>query len=91
MEIVHETERNRFLVRTEDGEAELAYMDRHDQVLDLMHTFVPRGARGQGIGEAMVERAFDYAREHGYRIRPTCAFVRAWLVQHPERREQLVS
>jgi len=91
MEIVHQPEQGRFSVRTEEGEAELAYLDGGDGVLDLMHTFVPRTARGQGIGEAMVERAFAYAREEGMRIRPSCPFVRAWLVDHPEAREILVS
>ena len=78
MEITHDENGDRFVSRLDDGEAELAYMER-GKVLDVMHTFVPPSARGQGIGEALVEHAFAYAEQNGYRIQPSCPFVRAWL------------
>lgn len=85
MEVEHEQAKNRFVIRLEEGEAELAYLEG-GQVLDLTHTFVPPENRGQGVGEALVEHAFSYAREHGYRVRPSCPFVKAWLEGHPEQR-----
>lgn len=89
MDITHDTNGHRFTARLDGGEAELAYMER-GQVLDLIHTFVPPGARGEGIGEALVEHAFAYAEENGYRIQPSCPFVRAWLQDHPDRNRLVV-
>ena len=85
MEITHDTDGNRFVSRLDGGEAELAYMERDGKVLDLIHTYVPAAARGEGIGESLVEHAFDFAEENGYRVIPSCPFVRAWLQEHPER------
>lgn len=82
MRVEHDPVRHRFAVQLPDGEAELSYIDE-GRVLDLVHTYVPAGHRGEGIGEALVEEALAHAREHGLRIRPSCPFVRSWLAEHP--------
>ena len=86
MEVEHEKVKNRFVIRLATGEAELAYLER-DRVLDLQHTFVPPENRGEGVGEALVEHAFSHAREQGYRIQPSCPYVRTWLEKHPDQRD----
>ena len=83
--VEHEPDGGRFLVRLDAGEAELEYIEREGRVLDLIHTFVPPEERGQGIGAALVEHAFGYAREEGYRVRASCPFVRRWVEDHPEQ------
>jgi uncharacterized protein len=83
--VEHEPEKERFVSRLGSGEAELAYLEREGRVLDLVHTFVPPDGRGKGVGDALVEHAFAYAREHGYRVRPSCPFVRNWVEDHPEQ------
>lgn len=88
-EVEHEPARDRFVARLETAEAELTYQEREGRVLDLNHTFVPPEERGQGKGEELVQFAFDYARENGYRIRATCPFVRSWLEEHPEQHDLL--
>ena len=85
--VEHEPEQERFVARLESGEAELGDIGREGRVLDLVHTFVPPEGRGQGIGDALVEYAFAYARENGYRVRASCPFVRNWLEDHPEQRK----
>ena len=53
----------------------------------------PRGdefadhARGGGIASQLTHRALEYAREHGYRVMPSCPFVAAYIERHPEYRE----
>ncbi|MBW3630658.1 MAG: N-acetyltransferase [Gemmatimonadetes bacterium] len=89
--VEHVPAEKRFVVRLESGEAELTYLERSGRVLDLFHTFVPPEARGQGVGEVLVERAFAHARENGNRIRASCPFVRNWLEDHPEQAEIVVS
>ena len=84
MNVEHQERENRFIVRVGDDEAELAYSRPGPRLLDLEHTYVPKSARGQGVAEALATAAFDYAREHGDKVVPSCPFVRRWLRAHPE-------
>ena len=84
MEVVHDSAARRFRLPLDDGEAYLEYTERGPHTLDLLHTVVPPSEQGHGIGSHVVEHALQYAREHGYRIVPSCPFVRAWLAEHAE-------
>ena len=84
MNVEHDERGGRFFVRFEDGDAELAYNRVGPKLIDIHHTFVPASARGHHVAEAMAEAAFRHAREHGWRVVPTCPFVRRWLMRHPE-------
>ena len=86
MNVQHDEGGGRFFVRIDgvEDEAELAYTLVDPNLIDLQHTFVPKGARGHGVAEALASAAFDYAREHGLRVVPSCPFVRKWLHGHPE-------
>jgi predicted GNAT family acetyltransferase len=87
--VEHEGAGKRFVARMAAGEAELTYEERGGRVLDLIHTFVPPEARGQGVGEELVEFAFDYARNNDYRVKASCPFVRNWLEDHPQQHDLL--
>ena len=84
MTVEHDEKESRFIVRVEDEEAELIYTRVGPKLIDLQHTYVPEGARGHGVAEALAKAAFDFARERGFRVVPTCPFVRRWLATHPE-------
>lgn len=86
MKVEHDERGSRFFVRVDgvDDEAELAYTLVDQNLIDLQHTFVPKSARGHGLAEALAFAAFDYAREHGLRVVPSCPFVRRWLASHPQ-------
>jgi predicted GNAT family acetyltransferase len=81
--IVHEP--GRFVVRTEDAEAELRY-ERRAGVLDVLSTYTPPALRGRGLAARLTEAAVAYARREGLRIRPTCSYTRAYLDAHPDLR-----
>ena len=83
MTVEHRERERRFVVRFDGDDAELAYVRAGPKVIDLRHTYVPKSARGHGVAEALAQAAFDYAREHGLRVVPTCPFVRRWLASHP--------
>jgi predicted GNAT family acetyltransferase len=85
--VEHDAAGKRFVARLDAGEAELTYEESASRVLDLQHTFVPPEARGEGVGEELVQFAFSYARQNDYRIPPTCPFVRNWLEDHPEQED----
>jgi uncharacterized protein len=84
MQVEHLEDENRFVVRMDDEEAELTYLRAGPKVIDIQHTYVPEGARGHGVAEALATAAFRFARERGYRVVPSCPFVRRWLETHPE-------
>jgi uncharacterized protein len=86
MKVQHDPQRKRFFIPLADGEAALFYAVFSDDILDLRHTEVPRSARSQGVGDALVRAALAYVREHDFHLIVTCPFVQRWLRKHPEER-----
>lgn len=63
----------------EDGEwiAEMSYVKSVDgRLMTIDHTEVSEKLRGRGIGEELVERAVNFARENGMKIKPVCPYTR---------------
>ncbi|MDB4949603.1 MAG: GCN5-related N-acetyltransferase [Gemmatimonadetes bacterium] len=87
MNVEHDVDGRRFVVRAGGEDAELAYAIPRKGVMDLLHTYVPPAARDQGVADALASAAFAYARRNAQRIVPTCAFVQGWLRGHPEQRD----
>ncbi|NML65497.1 N-acetyltransferase [Hymenobacter sp. RP-2-7] len=67
-----------------DGQAELAYELPAPGVIDFVHTQVPTGEQGQGVGSALAKAGLDYARQHAMRVVATCPFVASYIQQHAE-------
>jgi predicted GNAT family acetyltransferase len=65
---------------TPDGEAFLEYRIPSPAVMDVVHTYVPRSKRGQGLATRLCDAAFAHAREHGMRVVPTCSYVSVCIV-----------
>lgn len=83
MDIIDETERNRF-VGTEDGhEAQLVYRSDGNR-LTLVHTEVPEALGGRGLGGELVTAAVERAAASGETLVPECPYARAWLTKHPD-------
>jgi predicted GNAT family acetyltransferase len=54
-----------------------------DEVIDLIHTEVPKELGGRGIGNELVRAALEFAAQEDLLVRPTCRFVSAYLKRHP--------
>lgn len=69
-----------------DVEGEVAFIDYtlRQELLFLIHTEVPEALQGKGIAGIIVQKAFEYAKEKGYKIVPICPYVRTYLERHPE-------
>ncbi|HXD78322.1 MAG TPA: GNAT family N-acetyltransferase [Puia sp.] len=76
-------ERQQFQL-TVDGETASIEYRLHEGKLVLMHTEVPEKLGGRGIGSALADFAFRYARSKRLPVKVYCPFVQAWQKKHPE-------
>jgi hypothetical protein len=83
LKIINNTDRQQFQVLVENDLASLEYRI-HDGRIVLMHTEVPEKLGGHGIGSALAEYAFNYARANHLPVKVYCPFVQAYLKRHPE-------
>jgi uncharacterized protein len=84
--VTHDPHGQQFEMSVPGGKAVLGYR-RGNGTIDLLHTNVPPEDEGNGHGTSLVQAAFDYARESGLEVVPTCPFVKAYVDKHPEQRD----
>lgn len=86
-------ERSRFEARTPDGQvvgfidyrpAQFTGEDSSAADLEMVHTEVDPGEEGHGIGTQLVREALDQVRASGRGVMPLCAFVSAFIREHPD-------
>lgn len=90
MEIINNKQGFRFEIILPDGE--IAHLDYRwlKGAMVLMHTFVPKTARENGVGSVLVKYVLDHARSQGLRIKVYCPFVVQYMKDHPEYNDLLV-
>ena len=65
-----------YLGDNEDNiKAVVTYVDRDENTIILDHTFVSTELRGQNIGQQLIQRVADFARENNKKIIPQCWFA----------------
>ena len=58
-------------------------------VMHIVHTEVPAALQGQGLAAALVQGVLAQARALGWRVRPVCGYVRAYMRRHPDTQDLL--
>ncbi len=58
-------------------------------VMVMTHTGVPTALEGRGIAGQLVAAALGHARAQGWRVRPLCSYVAAYMRRHPETQDLL--
>ncbi len=79
--IEHLTDRNSFGIQC-DNEWAVAEYKISGTTFDIIHTYVPKSFEGQGIASRLVEAAFTFAKEKGYRLQGSCKYAEIWLLRH---------
>lgn len=87
-DITDNKEAMRFELLVEGEKAFLEYRFYQGDIA-LMHTDVPEGMEGKGIGTALAVYAFDYARKNKMPVMVYCPFVAGFVKKNPEYKEQL--
>ena len=81
--VIHDTKGERFVAHIEGDEAYAAY-SLQDDTMKLYSTFTPPHLRGRAIAEAIVEHAFNFARENDLKVEPACSYVQTFITRHKE-------
>lgn len=88
--IEHDADESRFYAETDEGDAELSYRMKGDDVVDFRHTYVPEELRESGIGGDLVRAGLEWATFHGYSVIPTCPFVTSFIEDNPRYQDLVV-
>ena len=88
LEIRHDAAAARFEAAVEGGVAECVYRPGPG-LMNIVHTEVPPRSEGRGIAAALVQAALAHARAMGWRVRPSCSYVRSYMRRHPETQDLL--
>ena len=76
MEIVHQKDKNRYILNINNAIAKVEYVIKNDKMY-LTHSEVPVSLRGQGIGKILVEKTFEKLTEEGFKAVAMCSYVKA--------------
>jgi uncharacterized protein len=77
--IQHDLENQEFTADVDGQQAELAYATPEPNVLNFTHTFVPPGARNQGVAVNLIEAGMQYAEQEGFKVTASCPVVEKFL------------
>lgn len=86
--VIHETEQRRFFTHVEHQFCQARYVLLNG-TMHLTHTAVPAALQGRGIAATLVAAALAHARSQGWRVRPVCSYVQAYMQRHPETQDLL--
>ncbi|MEE9167589.1 MAG: GNAT family N-acetyltransferase [Candidatus Neomarinimicrobiota bacterium] len=87
--VQHDPEGQRFFLKLGSEEAYLSYT-RKDTVLDFLYVYTPVAYRGQGAAGRILITAFEYARENGCQVIPTCPFIKHEFLPRFSKYQDLV-
>lgn len=80
--VVDNAQESRFELET-DGATAIAAYERAGDTIVFTHTVVPEAMQGHGLGSQLIAAALNAARAEGLTVVPQCAFVAAYIEQHP--------
>ncbi|HLX65844.1 MAG TPA: GNAT family N-acetyltransferase [Puia sp.] len=89
LNVFNNIERQQFQVGLDGEVASLEYRLKEGRIV-LMHTEVPEKFGGHGVGSALADYAFRYARSNHLPVKIYCPFVQAYIKRHPEYRDMVV-
>jgi len=79
--VTHLPDRRMFTITADGGTAYVEYTVTGG-VFDIVRTFVPKELRGRRLAETLVESAYSYAEDKGYRLCGSCTYASYWLLRN---------
>lgn len=84
LNIRHNTDASRYETKLDDGQLALIDYKLRDDLMIMTHTEVPPEYEGRGIASRLAKFALDDARAQGYKVKPSCPFVKNYIKRNPE-------
>lgn len=89
LEVKHDEPGRKYFAVVDGWESVCEYGPAGDKTLVFSHTYVPPELRGRGIAEELVRQALEDVRQRGYKVIPSCWFVRVYIDRHSQYRDLL--
>jgi len=89
LNVINNTERNRFEVTVNGRTAVSEYMLAGNTRIVFSHNEVPDALEGNGIGSRLARTALEYARDNELKVIPLCPYIASYIRRHPEYRPLL--
>jgi predicted GNAT family acetyltransferase len=83
IQIINNTKRNRFETEI-NGEFAYVKYGFYKGDIALIHTYVPKSARGKGISSALAKFALEYVKEQHLKLMVYCPVIAQYIKIHPE-------
>jgi len=84
IQVQHDENARKYYAVVDGQESVCEYGEAGDKTLNFWHTYVPLALRGRGIAEQLVHQALQDARTRGYKVIPSCWYVRLYIDRHRE-------
>jgi predicted GNAT family acetyltransferase len=65
-------------------DAQIHFVPTGEELIIVDHTIVSDSLRGQHVGEALVKKIVEFAREEGKKVVPLCPFAKSQFDRHEE-------
>lgn len=88
-ELKNDVEKNRYEIRVEGYPCVVSYMKVEPDIIYLTNTEVPYQLRNRGIGKTLVGKVLQDIEKKGFKVVPSCSFITAYIVAHPETQKLL--
>jgi len=84
-DFVHDKAKQQFRLGVGQHIALVDYVMQGDKLM-LTHSEVPVALRGQGIGKVLVDKTFEYLRDHQLQAHAVCSYIRVVAQRDPQWR-----
>ena len=63
----------------EDIIAQVDYIKKDDNTIDIEHVYVSPEYRGKGVAEQTMQRVVDFLKEHNLKAMASCSYANHWF------------
>jgi len=89
IDVRHDEAARKYYAVVDGQESVCEYGEAGEKTLNFWHTYVPPALRGRGIAEQLVHQSLEDARDRGYKVVPSCWYVRLYIDRHPQLKDVL--
>ena len=82
-DFVHDKANQQFRLSVDQHIALVDYVMNGDKLM-LTHSEVPVALRGQGVGKVLVDKTFEYLRDHHLQAHAVCSYIRVIAQRDPQ-------